>query len=115
MKRLFEKAFTPPFKHVKYSSWILDSNDVGCMQFKFQSAEGRENVLNSLNGIEYKFPYSELHVELGVVRHFNNEVIEIRGWGHLTGHGSLKLSDEEAIAIQDDLAQYVIEQLTRKS
>jgi len=31
----------------------------------------------------------------------NNVIVDIRGWGYLTGRGALALSEEEAIKIQD--------------
>lgn len=39
----------------------------------------------------------------------NIHAIIIRGWGNLTGR--LKLSSEEAINIQNDLAHYIVKQL----
>jgi hypothetical protein len=42
------------------------------------------------------------------------EFIIIRGWGYLTGTGGgLGLLEAEALKIQDDLANYIIEQLNK--
>lgn len=41
------------------------------------------------------------------------EFIIIRGWGHLTGSGGLRLSEEQAVKIQDDFAEFIIKQLEK--
>lgn len=35
----------------------------------------------------------------------------VRGWGYLTGQGSLSLSNERATEIQDSLVNYILEKL----
>lgn len=35
-------------------------------------------------------------------------VLQIRGWGHLTGTGGLRLRHDEAIAIQEANAQFIV-------
>lgn len=40
-------------------------------------------------------------------------ILRIRGWGYLTGVGGLHLPSEEAIKIQDDFGDYIVEQLNR--
>ncbi|WP_290193474.1 hypothetical protein [Paramuribaculum intestinale] len=35
-------------------------------------------------------------------------ILVVRGWGYLTGAGCLNLSNEEALKIQDEFAQHVV-------
>jgi len=42
-------------------------------------------------------------------------VISIRGWGHLISPGGLNLSTEDAIKIQDDFGNYIVEKLNKTS
>lgn len=39
-------------------------------------------------------------------------LILIRGWGTLTGSGAYNLNEDYACAIQDSLAEYIVEKLT---
>jgi len=114
MKRLFEKAFTPPFKTVKYGSWIEDSKGEMCMQFRISDPKDRQELLIAINTSYVQTKFSDISYELGFIRHSNTQLIEIRGWGYLTGSGGLKISDTEAADIQDDLGNYIVEQLTKK-
>ena len=40
-------------------------------------------------------------------------VIDIRGWGNLTGTGGYNLSEESAMIVQDTLAEYIIQRLNK--
>lgn len=114
--RLFEKAFKPPFRIDRYISWVYDSNHNFCFQFQIDIPDDKiqhfEDVLNSV-----KKPINKLHYthKNGMIRHGNNDLILIRGWGYLTGTGGLNLPEKEAAEIQDDLAEYILEKLNNKA
>lgn len=38
----------------------------------------------------------------------SRKVLDIRGWGHLTGGGGLDMSYEEARAAQNELGEYLV-------
>jgi hypothetical protein len=40
-------------------------------------------------------------------------ILRVRGWGYLTGIGGLHLPQEEAIKIQDEFGDYIVEQLNK--
>lgn len=42
-------------------------------------------------------------------------ILRVRGWGYLTGIGGLHLSQEEAIKIQDEFGDYIVEQLNKNT
>lgn len=111
MKRLFEKAFKMPFKQEKYGSWVNDSDYNFCFQFELDDKEIRSEVMAALNTTYKPTMFTDIYHENGLIRYKNKELILIRGWGYLTGVGGLNLPDEEAAAIQDDLADYIIERL----
>jgi hypothetical protein len=41
-------------------------------------------------------------------------VIRVRGWGKLTGLGGFKLTEDEAVKIQDEFVAYILEKLNNK-
>ena len=44
----------------------------------------------------------------------NENILLLRGWGHLTGGGALNLPDKEAIQIQNEFLDWVISKLKGK-
>lgn len=113
--RVFEKAFHPPFRVDKMINWVYDDNNNFCFQFvvdldekqceQFEKVINKEITPNNFNTYTHKG---------GMVKLNGNDIILIRGWGYLTGTGGLNLSGEEAAAIQDDLADYIVETLKGK-
>lgn len=43
----------------------------------------------------------------------NNLILDIRGWGYLTGRGALALSEEEAIKIQDRIGAEIVRAMNK--
>ena len=69
-----------------------------------------EHLFQKINGkLSYSKESSTIFIEInGVKKMF----ISIRGWGHLTGVGGLKLQPEVAKKLQDEFADYIIEKLS---
>ena len=42
-------------------------------------------------------------------------VIRVRGWGRLIGVGGFKLTEDEAVKIQDEFVAYILEKLNNKT
>lgn len=114
-KRLFEKAYTLPFRVDRDISWVWDINHNFAFQFMIELPEEKilefENIINGKSKPKFENEYVYEH---GVIRLNGSELILIRGWGYLTGGGGLNLPYNEAVAIQEDLAAYIIEKLTIK-
>lgn len=113
---LFEKAFKLPFHYDKFGSHIWDANNDVVLQFtdydiKKELAE--QIILAINNGKKYSSSVFTYNKEEGLIYQSILPIIMIRGWGHLTGTGGLNLSDEEAVAIQDSLAEYLVKQLNK--
>ena len=55
----------------------------------------------------FKFPlkvtYTKIHDASG------STVLDVRGWGMLTGRGAMRLSQEEAIEIQDEYGKNIVD------
>lgn len=110
--RIFEKAFTPPFKVDKIINWVWDSNHNFAFQLMREIPnEKKQQLEDILNGKIKPTIGNHYTHDKGVISINGQELILIRGWGYLTGTGALNLSAEAAISIQDDLANYIIEKL----
>lgn len=119
VNRPFMKAFLPPFHCNSYSSWVYDSKRNFCFQFITHTdvnREDREKIVSSINsgksggGNRYSFIKNEGIIWVNSI----TKLLLIRGWGHLTGTGGLNLSEKIASEIQDDLGNYLVEQLNKK-
>lgn len=60
---------------------------------------------------EHTFVYEDSYIYWIDGEGNRNPVISIRGWGHLISPGGLNLSIEDAIKIQDDFGNYIVEKL----
>jgi len=113
MKREFEKAFSTPFRSDRIGSWVYDSKDNFIFQFITPNQQRKLEIMKSINSDYKSDMFGSITHEKGVIKSDNDDIILIRGWGYLTGTGGLNLPDIEAIKIQDDLANYLVEKLRR--
>ena len=77
-----------------------------------------QNIVDKLNGKSKKKifskTFSKWYIQNGIeIWYATTKVMIIRGWGmlHGIGNGCYKLPEEEAIKIQDEFAQYVVDTL----
>lgn len=82
------------------------------------SSEKQQELIDMINGTkQHRFKYKfyregiEIHSENPIFK--GEPVLLIRGWGYLTGIGGLHLPQEEAIKIQDEFGDYIVEQLNK--
>ena len=96
---------------------VMSKNRVTALTFRFDyyntsKQQIIENIVAKLNGdttIKFDSKFT-LHNNIRVF--YNGELMfMIRGWGYLTGIGTLNLPEDEAAKIQDDFAKFVIETL----
>lgn len=105
----------PPFKYDHYG-YVWDSDNVMTFTVDNLTPENDrwmqdfcDNMVKALNGEEYK-QYPGLHIEDGCDLYRDDELIGyFRGWGHLCG--GLKLSNEEAFRLQDEMIAYVMSKI----
>lgn len=110
----FKKYFKFPLHAV--NDFMINTND-GHRAFDLLVKLGSGQLgkiltlLNDENAIipirsSHKYGYSNGRINIDGKRFLN-----IRGWGMLTGVGSYNLSADDAIRIQDEFAEYIINRL----
>lgn len=82
-------------------------------------SEKRRDIIHKINGdfIVLKFKQKFFYRE-DKICYINNKgdiqpLFLVRGWGHLTGGGGYNLPPKEAARIQDEFAEYIVEQLNK--
>ena len=116
----FKEVYKFPLKVDEYCSiitWTADKQRAfdWCVNI---SPEKQQELIDMINGTkQHQFKYKfyregiEIYSENPI---FNGKpVLRIRGWGYLRGTGGLHLSEEEAIRIQDEFGDYIVEQLNK--
>lgn len=120
--KTFKDVYELPFKflHEEYTTHVVPNNTDNGTVFHFivQDRVLRRKLLDVINGNAklpdngYVFSYDKTD---GQVKDQNGKpALMIRGWGYLTGVGSLNLSTEEAVNIQNSLAEYIVNQLNKR-
>lgn len=95
--------------------WVYDANGVFVFQFLGISKENKERLILAING-DNCLTNKELSFshEKGIIKtNKDQNVILIRGWGHLTS--TLKLSEEEAANVQDTFAEFILSNLNYRN
>lgn len=82
------------------------------------SPEKQQELINKINDtkqhqFKYKFYRDGIEIYSENPKFNGKPILMIRGWGYLTGIGGLHLSQEEAIQIQDEFGNYIVEQLNK--
>lgn len=123
--REFEKYYPGPYRFDDSCGWVIgtpiDDTYIHCFDWEdssftntYEPTELQKLLLRKING-ENVFIQSEHHFKVSdedpVLIECNGEpIICVRGWGMLCG--SNKLPEEEAIRIQDQFINYIIEKLS---
>lgn len=113
-KVTFEQAFKFPLSG--QCSYIFDQDNAVVLQFinNKQTLEERMKVLSIINeesDQDESSIYS--HVD-GYIFKDNYPYISIRSWGRLTSPAVFNLPSDEAVKLQDELAEFIINRLTKK-
>jgi len=115
----FKEAYKFPLRF--YSSWCEDSNHKKlfdfCLPFFHKDAwnmgdKAMEGVVSILNGERKAVAKHSLKEDEGIIYLQDRPFIQIRSWGYLTGIGGLNLSSEEAVQIQKEMSDFIINILT---
>lgn len=117
----FKDVYKFPLKVDEYCdiiTWTADKQRAfdWCVNIPLCKKQELINVLNNPTQhlfIKHKFYREgiEIYSENPIFK--GESVLLIRGWGYLTGIGGLHLSSEEAIRIQDEFGDYIVEQLNK--
>jgi hypothetical protein len=109
----FRDLYGFPFHEAKYGSWVYDAKGNFIFQFEFTGEDTRKKVLDIINGDLEEYNRQEVKMDNGVIFVNDNPFILIRGWGNLTGVGAYNLDGDYAAKIQDTLAEYITEKLSK--
>ncbi len=114
----FRDIYKLPFHRAKYGNWVYDANSNFIFQFEFNGDKTKSGIIDILNGDLEPLKENIVKHKQGVIyvekEGVDKALIMIRGWGNLTGIGAYNLDGEYAAKIQDTLAQYIVERLTKK-
>lgn len=115
----FKEVYKFPLKVDEYCpiiTWTADKQRAfdWCVDV---SPEKQQELIDMINGIkQHQFKYKFYRKDIEIYSNnpiFKSPILRIRGWGYLTGVGGLHLSQEEAIKIQDEFGDYIVEQLNK--
>lgn len=135
MKKIpaFKEVFKLPLKNAEACPFmVLTADNQRAFDFEWEAWETYEkdshidgksihDIIAKLNGDDsiilenyYNFTYKD-----GKIWAFSSKdkkkkhIMLIRGWGYLTGIGGLHLKAEDAVKIQDDFGQYIVDTLNK--
>lgn len=112
----WKKVYKLPFRCDDYN-YVWADNGTMTLTFDIDYCEEDKRdvilkVVNKLNGdssVKFKKKFELID---DIEFYYDNEfVFTIRGWGHLTSPGGLKLSEDKAANIQDDFAKWILNTL----
>ena len=115
----FKEVYKFPLKVDEYCdiiTWTADKQRAfdWCVDV---SSEKQQEIIDMINGTkqhQFKHKFYREGIEIYSDNPiFKGPILQIRGWGYLTGIGGLHLPQEEAIRIQDEFGDYIVEQLNK--
>ena len=109
----FKEVYQSPIKMDDYGMYGICSN--GTKAFTAFSDDARKElvrIVGLLNGKGEKYKKEDIVIEKGPKLMVKGHMIIVRGWGRLIGFGGLGLSAKEAVKIQDDFIDWVVEIIT---
>lgn len=115
MENYFLKYYKFPFKLDESSTFVMDNNGEHLFDFNDEiRTVFQMKYLRVING-EEKFNFNRTFSYDPKTQIISNleglNIIQIRGWGGLTGIGGFNLPAEEATHVQDALGYYIANKL----
>lgn len=108
----FKEVYKFPFEN-HHHGWVYDDGENFIFQFEIDDDKMCALLLQVING-KANLKNNELSFrhDCGyIVSNKDQNVILIRGWGNLTSPNCLNFEYEDAMSIQDTLADYIVERL----
>lgn len=115
----FKEVYKFPLKVDEYCpiiTWTADNQRAfdWCVDV---SPEKQQELIDTINDTkQHQFKHKFYREGIKIYSDnpiFKGPILRIRGWGYLTGIGGLHLNSEEAIRIQDEFGDYIVEQLNK--
>lgn len=105
----------------EWGTYCWDQNYMSIFNFLFNDQDTKEKLVKKLNGeIDKKLKKGKFYIDKDnstYIKFRDGEIdkraLVIRGWGRLTGSGGFRLSVEDAIEVQDQLVEYIVNVLNK--
>lgn len=113
---MWKKYFKTPFIN-GHDIYVYDADYHPVANYLVNfSHEECEVIVGIINGdVSYQKEYKiTLNENKTKVLADETPILLMRGWGYLTGTGGCNLKVEEAIDVQNSLAEYIVEQFNNK-
>lgn len=104
------EIYKPPFH--RSDPYIFSSNGVMAFVILTQDDELIDGILNAINEEDEHLNLDGITCNSIFILKDGKSILMVRGWGHLTGCGALKLWDKEAIIIQDEFRDWVVRKIS---
>jgi hypothetical protein len=115
----FKEVYKFPLKVDEYCpiiTWTADKQRAfdWCVDVSSEKQQELIDMINRTKQHQFKHKFYREGIEIYSDNPiFKGPILRIRGWGYLTGIGGLHLPQEEAIKIQDEFGDYIVEQLNK--
>lgn len=116
----FKEVYKFPLKVDEYCpfiTWTADNQRAfdWCVDVSYEKQQELIDMINGTKQHQFKYKFYREDIEIYSDNPiFKGEpILMIRGWGYLRGPGGLHLPVEEAIRIQDEFGDYIVEQLNK--
>ena len=115
----FKDVYKLPLKVDDYCpiiTWTADKQRAfdWCVDVSPKKQQELIDMINGTKQHQFKYKFYQEGIEIYSDNPtFKGPILRIRGWGYLTGIGGLHLSQEEAIKIQNEFGDYIVEQLNK--
>jgi hypothetical protein len=102
-----------------YHPYILcDDNSMAFNWMISGDSTVRKTIIDKINEkskhqFKHKFFYRDGYISFLNENKETKHLLFVRGWGHLIGSGGHNLPPKEAARIQDEFAEYIVEQLNK--
>lgn len=78
----------------------------------------RKTIIDKINGkskhqFKHRFFYRDGYISFLNENEETKHILFVRGWGHLIGIGGYNLPPKKAAQIQDEFAEYIVEQINK--
>ena len=100
------KYFKLPFKNCICNVYIKDADNHTVFDWLLEDDDLKEKIINTING-QGETRFDRIEVIDDKIYLNTKPILRVRGWGYLTGGGSLKLPAKEAIEEQNSVLNFV--------
>lgn len=105
----FKEVWKAPFRNDGLYIWSFNNVMTATNIAGKKGKKVLQDICDALNGGKIS-GYKDIEVD-GCELTINGCLIRIRGWGYLIGIGGLRLKPEEAVKVQDEFINYIVDKI----